>query len=48
MTQSQHEPFEEYNPAPLTEEMLEEIRSLESKLREQASDDVILIAYTHK
>ncbi|WP_156906572.1 hypothetical protein [Alteribacter aurantiacus] len=48
MTTHENEPFQEYNPAPLSDEMLNEVRALENKLREQAADEVILIAYSHK
>lgn len=39
---------DEYRAAPLTPDMLEEIQNLEKKIKNEANEEVILIAYEHK
>ncbi|MFD1019388.1 hypothetical protein [Thalassobacillus hwangdonensis] len=45
----QNQPWvDEYRAAPLTPDMLQEIQNLERKIKTEANEEVILIAYEHK
>ncbi|MFC0524351.1 hypothetical protein ACFFGV_12320 [Pontibacillus salicampi] len=43
---NQHTERQDYHPAALSADMLEEIRTLEHKLRSQSDEEIILIAYS--